>query len=98
MAGEVADFACSHVPDPTSGADTGLHMATGAIWTGVNELRARPTAAVTLTDADRAAIRDGLAAEVVSQLAPQFRALAQIAERLGAAGDVLGVLNDPAAS
>jgi GH25 family lysozyme M1 (1,4-beta-N-acetylmuramidase) len=45
---------------------------------------------VALTDADRLAI----AAEVASLLAPQLRHVARIAERLGAAGDELGVLND----
>lgn len=99
MPGEIADFACSHVPDPATGADTGAHMALGAIWTAVNGLVARPDApAITLSPADIATIREGLAADVVSLLAPQFKMLGQMADRLGAAGDALGTLNDPASS
>lgn len=56
----------------------------------LSEVLGRPAGAVVLTEADRSAI----AAEVASLLAPQLRGVAQLAERLGAAGDVLGQLND----
>lgn len=46
---------------------------------------------VVMGDADRIAI----AAEVASQLAPALRNVNAIADRLGAAGDALGTLNDP---
>jgi len=51
----------------------------------------QPAAQLVLTPEDRSAI----AADLVSLLAPQLRAVGQLVERLGAAGDVLGVLNDP---
>lgn len=92
MAGETADFAASHVPSPINGADTGLHVAVGAVWSGVEKLVARPTASVTMTDDDRTAI----AADVVSQLAPQFKIMSQLADRLGMAGNALSALNDNA--
>lgn len=39
-----------------------------------------------------------MAADVASMLAPQLRMVAQLADRLGAAGDALGTLNDQPAS
>lgn len=98
MAGEIADFAAAHVPVPGTGGECGSHMALGAVWSGVEDLRQRPvTTPVELSPEQVMAIRDGLAAEVVSMLTPQLRLVAQLADRLGAAGDALGALNDPTA-
>jgi hypothetical protein len=57
--------------------------------------RPGPIGPVALSDADRAAIREGLVSDVVALLAPQLLGVARLVERLGAAGDVLGALNDP---
>jgi GH25 family lysozyme M1 (1,4-beta-N-acetylmuramidase) len=55
------------------------------------EAAARPAGTVALAPEDRVAI----AADVASMIAPQLRGVSQLVERLGAAGDTLGVLNDP---
>lgn len=95
MAGETADWAASHVDSPTPGPDmTGAHVALSEIWAIVQRLEQRPPAAVTLTDDQVRTLRDGLAGEVASLLAPQLRVVTQLAERLGDAGDTLGTLND----
>lgn len=65
----------------------------------LDRLAARPGGSVVLGETDRAAIvagvTAGVAAEVISQIAPALRQVAQLADRLGAAGDALGALNDP---
>lgn len=62
----------------------------GTIARAISALTDRPGGTVTLTEADRAA----LAADVASLLAPALRQVGQLADRLGAAGDALGQLND----
>ena len=60
--------------DPTSGADTGAHMALGAIWADVEALKARPTTAVTLTDEQATALGAQLVTGVTAGLETQIEA------------------------
>lgn len=63
----------------------------------LQELQQRPGATVTLGAEELAALQAGIVAEVGSQVAPALAALRQLLDRLGAAGDALGALNDPEA-
>jgi len=94
MAGEIADWAAAHVENPATGQEVGLHVAAGEIWEGVEDLRSRPPAAISLTPEQLAQVRDGLAAEVAGLLAPQLRGVAQMAAGLAAAGDALATIGE----
>lgn len=58
-------------------------------------LEAAPGGVVVLDEASRAAIVAAVADDVVSRISPALRGVTQMMDRLGAAGDALGVLNDP---
>jgi hypothetical protein len=84
MAGEVADFAASHVESP-DGHTSGSQVALSCIWAGVEELRTRPVGAVEpMTD------------EQYEALVGEMRTAIDRAVKhaLGDAGDLLGTLND----
>jgi hypothetical protein len=85
MAGEVADFALSHIPNPDNGANTGGHIAIGAIWSTVKLIASKVDIDAAELAAIEEAAREGAeagvsgldASAVVEQMKndPEFRAI-----------------------